>query len=146
MTSYRKLAANKRNASLSTGPRSLGGKLRSRNNARRHGLAVRIGDDPTYARDIECLAKQLAKFSNDYLSNEHALTLAECHFDLRRIRAVRGEELRRIGEFEAAAISEHAAAAAALKKIQRYEDRVLARRRKLLKEQGLFPRDSGHHK
>lgn len=49
---------------------------------------------------------------------------------------MRGEEMRRLGELEAAAISEHAAAAAALEKIQRYEERALARRRKALRELG----------
>jgi hypothetical protein len=112
----------------------LGGKARSRNNAFRHGLAIRIGDNPTYARDIERLAAQLARFSNDFFRNEHARTIAECHFDVRRVRAAATEVLSRIGELETATASEHAAAAAALEKIKRYENRVLARRRKALME------------
>jgi hypothetical protein len=40
MTSKRQLAANRANARLSTGPRSDAGKLRSRRNAVRHGLAA----------------------------------------------------------------------------------------------------------
>jgi hypothetical protein len=46
MSSIRKLEANKRNASRSTGPRTPGGKLRLCHNALRHGLASRIADDP----------------------------------------------------------------------------------------------------
>ena len=39
MTSPAKIAANRRNAQKSTGPRSAAGKARIRNNAFRHGLA-----------------------------------------------------------------------------------------------------------
>jgi hypothetical protein len=94
----------------------VGGKLRSRNNALRHGLAVRIGDDPTYLRDIEGLAAQLSGYSNDFRRTELARTIAECYFDLQRVRAARSEVLTRIGELETAAVSEHAAAAAAFEK------------------------------
>jgi hypothetical protein len=134
LTSNGRVAANTRNASLSTGPRTVGGKLRSRNNAFRHGLAVRIGDDPTYAREIERLAAQLAGFSNEFFRNEHARTLAECHFDLRRVRSAATEVLSRIGELETATLSAHAAAAAAFEKINRYENRILSRRRKTLRK------------
>jgi hypothetical protein len=130
LTSNGRVAANTRNASLSTGPRTVGGKLRSRNNAFRHGLAVRIGD-PTYAREIERLAGQLAGFSNDFFRNEHARTLAECHFDLRRVRSAATEVLSRIGELETATLSAHAAA---FEKINRYENRILSRRRKTLRK------------
>ncbi|WP_406857189.1 hypothetical protein ABEG18_06040 [Alsobacter sp. KACC 23698] len=40
MTSERQIAANRRNAQKSTGPRSAAGKMRSRLNARRHGLTA----------------------------------------------------------------------------------------------------------
>jgi hypothetical protein len=120
----------------------VGGKLRSRNNALRHGLAVRIGDDPTYLRDIEGLAAQLSAYSNDFRRTELARTIAECYFDLQRVRAARSEVLTRIGELETAAVSEHAAAAAAFEKIKRYENRVLARRRKALRELDLLSQEA----
>jgi len=40
MASERQIAANRRNAARSTGPRTAGGKLRSRRNAYRHGLTA----------------------------------------------------------------------------------------------------------
>ena len=40
MTSFRQIAANRRNASKSTGPTSEEGKRRSRRNAVRHGLTA----------------------------------------------------------------------------------------------------------
>ena len=66
--------------------------------------------------------------------NEHYRTIAECYFDLQRIRSARTEVLRRIGEIESAALEAHAAAAIALEKINRYEQRVLSRRRKVVRE------------
>jgi hypothetical protein len=128
--SDRNLRANKRNASLSTGPRTVGGKLRSRNNALRHGLATPIENDPTAMQNIERLAQILAGFSNDFWRGEHARTIAECYFDIRRIQTARTAVLHKIGDLEAADLSEHALAAEAIEKINRYERRVLSRRRK----------------
>jgi hypothetical protein len=133
LISNRKLSANIRNASLSTGPRTLGGKLRSRNNSLRHGLAIRIDDDPGAVQNIERLAQVLAGFSNDFWYNERARTIAECYFDMRRIHTARTAVLHRIGELEAADTSEHVLAAEAVEKINRYERRVLSRRRKALR-------------
>jgi hypothetical protein len=132
LISDRKLKANKRNASLSTGPRTLGGKLRSRNNALRHGLATRIDDDLAAAQNIERLARILAEFSNDFSRSEHARTIAECYFDMQRIHAARTKVLQRIGELESADTAEHALAARAVEKINRYERRVSSKRRKAL--------------
>lgn len=130
MISDRKLKANKRNASRSTGPRTLGGKQRSRNNALRHGLARPIDLNFATAQNIERLARILAGFSNELWRNEHARTIAECYFDMQRIRAARTAVLQRIGELEAAGINEHALSAHAIEKINRYERRVLSKRRK----------------
>jgi hypothetical protein len=130
LVSDRKLKANKRNASRSTGPRTLGGKLRSRNNALRHGLAIRIDIDPAAAQNIERLACILARFSNGCLANEHARTVAECYFDMQRIHAARTVVLQRLGELESAVINEHTVGARAIEKINRYERRILSRRRK----------------
>jgi hypothetical protein len=99
------------------------------------GSAVKLKTQtPECGRDIDRLTARLAGFSNDCFRKEHARTIAECHFDLRRVRAAATEVLSRIGELETATAAEHAAAAAALEKIKRYENRVLARRRKALME------------
>jgi hypothetical protein len=132
LISDRKLKANKRNASLSTGPRTLGGRLRSRNNALRHGLATRIDSDSAALQNIERLAGILAGFSNDFWRSEHARTIAECYFDMQRIHAARTAVLQRIGELEAADTAKHTLAARAVEKINRYERRVLSKRRKAL--------------
>ena len=132
MISERKLAANRRNASRSSGPRTLRGKSRSSRNAVRHGLAVPLSNDPVRLYEIEQLAKMLSASSNDLLRQDEARELAECHFDLRRIRSAKAAVLQHLGSFDNPDVEAHAAAAEALDKISRYESRVLARRRKLL--------------
>jgi aspartate aminotransferase-like enzyme len=129
MTSTRKAAANKRNASMSTGPRTLGGKLRSSHNAFRHGLASPIARDPSAAANIDRLATVLATYSNDHWRIEKARGVAESHFDLARIRAARAEVLWRIGGFENCVGDELNRALNALEKIARYEQRTRSRLR-----------------
>jgi len=133
MISTRKAAANKRNASLSTGPRTLGGKLRSRHNSRRHGLATPVGNDPTAALNIDRLARALAAYSNDYWRIEKARLVAENYFDLMRIRAARAELVWRIGGFEDGIDFDLNRAASAFEKIARYEQRTRSRLRRGLR-------------
>src|ERR1700692_1998152 len=110
MTSIRKIESNKKNASRSTGPRTPGGKLRSSNNAHRHGLATRVDADPEVKIGIERLAAVLAEGSDDFGLAEQSRFLAERHFDLQRIRAARHQvfltvnnlENARAGDFEKA--------------------------------------------
>jgi hypothetical protein len=139
MVSDQQLSANRKNAHLSSGPRTLAGKLRSRSNALRHGLATPIGGRLDIAQAIDGLAKQLCGSSNSFSRNQNARAVAECHFELQRIRSARAEVLRRIGELESADAGEHDRAAVALDKIARYERRVRSRQRKALRE--LAPSD-----
>lgn len=89
MTSVRKINANRINAQASTGPKSAAGKKRSAANARRHGLAVSVGQDPDRAADIEVLAQHIAgtKCSSDCIAL--ARQIAEAHIELLRVREVR---------------------------------------------------------
>src|SRR5215203_5577256 len=84
MISSEKQAANRRNASRSTGPRTARGKARSKRNALKHGLAV-SALDAFAAREVRDLA---ARFAAEGFVSE-ALPLAEASYDLRRIRAIR---------------------------------------------------------
>jgi hypothetical protein len=60
MTSERKVTANRANARASTGPRTRQGKIRSAQNARRHGFSVSVLTDPLLSEDAENLAHALA--------------------------------------------------------------------------------------
>ena len=51
--SERKVAANRINASRSTGPKTVEGKERSRRNALKHGLAAQMLDAPGLDPDVE---------------------------------------------------------------------------------------------
>jgi len=127
MTSSRKLDSNKKNASLSTGPRSQGGKLRSKMNARRHGLATPIGDIPEQSSRLERLAALLAEDSNRLLVAEEPRLIAECHLDMQRIRAIQHEMLREM--IEADTIEGQKSSVSEIEKIDRYRRRAASRRK-----------------
>lgn len=87
MSSDRQIAANRNNAQKSTGPRSKAGQEVTRSNARRHGLAIDIGNDPAFHEDIEKLAKILSQ--GKQIVSENAREAARAELDLLRIRKVR---------------------------------------------------------
>jgi hypothetical protein len=83
-SSERRIAANRRNALLSTGPRSAAGRGRVSKNALRHGLAVRVLEDPRMAVDVETLARALSDQEDRLLAQ--ARIVAESELDLERIQ------------------------------------------------------------
>jgi hypothetical protein len=60
MASEQQIAANRRNAQKSTGPRSLEGKRCASRNAYRHGLAAAVGNSRKSAAEIDSLASEIA--------------------------------------------------------------------------------------
>ena len=60
MASEGQLAANRRNARKSTGPRSGAGKTRASRNAYRHGLTLSITSTAEYAKQLETLVRKIA--------------------------------------------------------------------------------------
>jgi hypothetical protein len=129
VTSTRKLEANRRNAARSTGPRTPGGKLRSRQNARRHGLATPVENDSEVKASIERVGAILAEGGDDFLHFEKMRTIAECHFDLRRIRAARYDVFLRLGDVENASRKDLETASRAMDSISRYERRAISKRK-----------------
>jgi hypothetical protein len=85
VASDRQIAANRRNAGASTGPRSSSGKQRASYNAYRHGLAA---GSPRLADVIERYARNIAGKHASPLILECARAAAQAHFDLARIREV----------------------------------------------------------
>jgi hypothetical protein len=130
MTSSRKFESNKKNASLSTGPRSQGGKLRSKMNACRHGLATRLSEIPEQSGRLERLANILAEGSNHLVVAEEARVIAECYLDLQRIRAVRHGAFHEI--IRAQTIDDLKSPVSDIAKINRYARRAISRRKTAL--------------
>jgi hypothetical protein len=102
VASERKIAANRRNAGKSTGPRSHAGKKRAGQNALRHGLTQPISG-AELTKQIDELARKIAGGTADGRALEHARTAAEAELELLRVRRIR------------LALIEHASALGSLK-------------------------------
>jgi hypothetical protein len=104
MATERQIAANRRNASKSTGPRSRAGKKRARHNAYQHGLTTSLISSAAVAKQVEKLARKIAGKSNDPVVVEHARDAAYAEIDLARVRRVRVALIQRasaLGSLEA---------------------------------------------
>jgi hypothetical protein len=96
MTSERKIAANRRNAIRSTGPRSDHAKARTRRNALRHGLAVISLRDPSFSAEAHRLTSVICGKDANSTKREQALVLAENELMLLKVRAARISVMQRI--------------------------------------------------
>jgi hypothetical protein len=91
VTSQAKIAANRRNAQRSTGPRTAPAKARVRRNALQHGLAALVVDDPAVATEVGAVAAAICGPEMTPLDREQALIVAEAQVTLKRIRRARAE-------------------------------------------------------
>jgi hypothetical protein len=99
MPSDRELAANRRNARRSTGPRSGGGKKRAGRNAYRHGLSLSISSIATCAPEVERLARKIAGDAEHEIILERARAIAEAELDLARVRRAKIALIERVRAF-----------------------------------------------
>jgi hypothetical protein len=125
MTSEAKIAANRRNAQHSTGPRTALGKGRVRRNALRHGLAVvALVEDLGVTTEVERVAASLGSPESDYSERGETRIIAEAQVTLKRVRTMRTNIL-------------HAAPIASsleqLLRLERYEERALSRRKRAVR-------------
>jgi hypothetical protein len=88
VASERQIAANRRNAVKSTGPRSGSGKKRASRNAHSHGLTSSLSS-AARAKQVEELARKIAGRSTDPITLEQARIAAEAELELGRVRRVR---------------------------------------------------------
>src|SRR5262245_11337428 len=137
MATERQIAANRRNARNSTGPRTATGKARSSRNARRHGLRTPVTADPSAAKDIQRIGSVIANGSGDPAIRAWAERAAHAVLDLVRVRGLRIIVVGERWDTYVAGSESPAAARAAravrrlipqLAIIDRYERRALARR------------------
>jgi hypothetical protein len=85
MASARQIAANRRNAKKSTGPKSDSGKKRSSKNAYRHGLSIPMSTVDSEAQ-LKDLARQFAEDAGDGVILALAERAAGAQLDLARVR------------------------------------------------------------
>jgi hypothetical protein len=131
MSSDRQIAANQNNAQKSTGPRSQAGREVSRRNARRHGLAIEIANDPAFQDDIEKLSQTILRDAQ--IARPLARETAEAEIDLMRIRKVRA------WLFETYCFTDNEPSECLVKlnkklaKLERYQRRAFSRRERALR-------------
>jgi hypothetical protein len=104
VASERKIAANRRNARKSTGPRSSVGKRRTSRNAYRHGLTASVTSSAERTKRIERFARKIAGNATDAVILECARDAAQAELDLAQIRRVKVALIERMlafGEFQA---------------------------------------------
>jgi hypothetical protein len=77
MASERQIAANRRNARKSTGPRSGAGRKRASRNAYRHGLTLSINSTAAFAKQLDTLVRKIAGDSEDAIVLERARAIAQ---------------------------------------------------------------------
>jgi hypothetical protein len=152
MASERQIAANRRNARKSTGPRSGAGKKRASRNAYRHGLTLSITSTAAFAKQLDNLVREIAGDTEDAIMLERARAAAQAELDLAQIRRAKVALIERasaLGELDqgrptlpeptALPSQEPDRSAEAirrvlpeLRKLDRYERRAAARRDRAL--------------
>jgi hypothetical protein len=95
MTSARKIKANRANARASTGAKTVHGKARAAQNARRHGLSLSILENPVLSVEAENLARVIAGEGASPEILNLARRVAEAQIDFIRIRQARHDLLSR---------------------------------------------------
>ena len=129
--------ANRRNARKSTGPRTLRGKARSRQNALRHGLSVKLPKLATTDHKVEYLAQLIAGPNPDPCRWHFAIIAAEAELELRRVRAIRLSSPALQAGFLSFGKDQKMNCLAAtlpdLVRLDRYEYRALVRRNRALR-------------
>lgn len=88
MATERQIAANRRNAAKSTGPRSAAGRQRAGQNAVRHGL-FSLAMRTSALAEIEALARAFAGEGADDSALAHARSAAEAGIEVNRVRRVK---------------------------------------------------------
>src|SRR4051812_43071568 len=96
MATERQIAANRANASRSTGPRSRAGRKRAAGNATVHGLRANLVFNTGLAELVEKLAREIAGSVEDAILLRYARDAACAEIDLARVRRIKVALIERL--------------------------------------------------
>jgi hypothetical protein len=91
MASQKQVAANRANATHSTGPKTAAGKMKSSRNSFRHGLSTLLPMDVAGSSKANEIARLLS--AENACATDAAVVFARAHVELLQIRAIRTEML-----------------------------------------------------
>src|SRR5436190_17185664 len=100
MSTERQIAANRRNALKSSGPKTSTGKRRASANSYRHGLSLQA-DDGQSSDEIEALAQRIIGDFADQSVLRYARSAARAHLELLRVRQINADIINWVFEFGA---------------------------------------------
>jgi hypothetical protein len=129
VASDRQIAANRKNAKKSTGPLSKAGKDRSSKNAFRHGLAR---TESPLRSEIAELARLLSGAPKDADPTFVSIDAADAQMTLIEVKKMKTETLDRFLKGDRTCDDTHQMNEE-LRKLDRYEQRALRRRKRALK-------------
>jgi len=142
MASPAQIAANRRNALRSTGPRTASGKAQSKGNAFKHGLRAPLDRNPSIVEAVEALTTDIARLEKK--PRDAVRLIAEQQIKINRVEQTRVEiinrHIERLARDDPDGLNSQArialATAAAIPEITPladYERRELSRLRKVLR-------------
>jgi hypothetical protein len=88
MATERQIAANRRNAQKSTGPKSASGKKQSSKNAYRHGLSLSLSG-AEFEKQLDVLAREIAGNTENEIKLMQARRAAGAHLELQRVKQLK---------------------------------------------------------
>jgi hypothetical protein len=137
MTSEKVIAANRRNARGSTGPRTAAGKRKVAENALRHGVRASLHADPAMDAEVARLAAALAGPGASPHLRALVTPVAEAQVDVLRVRNARAKLIDLAAASSAGAQGETGAIVDSLPnlvQLDRYERSAMRRRHRAMRE------------
>src|SRR4051812_11302935 len=131
MTSDAQIRANRRNAKRSRGPLSQSGKARSRRNSLKHALSLALVTTGAVEETVTETSKAVVGLTSPHWLLELGRAVALLQLDLTRIRAAKAE-LMREALSEPLSLKVAADQLDRLRRLDRYEERALARLKKYM--------------
>jgi phage gp29-like protein len=132
MTTERQRAANRANATRSTGPKTRVGKARASQNAYRHGLSARLARDKTPEQLAERVQDIVDSLPNQ-LDVTDALRVVSAQMDIESARSVGIRLLRQILDVEASRLMVEKSIFSQLRNADRYLNSAQLKRKRALK-------------